>query len=204
MRIQNKKTFKSILLTLGMVVCLILAGCRDKSIDHFKRGIVHLEKGEHDRAISDYTKAIEINPRFAMAYGNRGNAYSNKGRYDQAFSDFSKALEINPRDAEAYYNRGTAYVKKGQYDQAISDFNKALEINPRDAVAYYNRGLAYYGKGERVQGRLVYKGKVGSGLTRRQRQDFLAELTKAPKLQKPVDCPSGSICRLPGWPGLHT
>ncbi len=53
--------------------------------------------------------------------------------------------------------------------------------------------------GEKHQGRLVYKGKVGSGLTRRQRQDFLAELTKAPKLQKPVDCPSGSVCRLPGW-----
>ncbi len=43
------------------------------------------------------------------------------------------------------------------------------------------------------------KGKVGSGLTRQQRQDFLAELAKVPKLQEPVDCPSGSICRLPGW-----
>jgi len=53
--------------------------------------------------------------------------------------------------------------------------------------------------GEKHQGRLMYKGKVGSGLTRRQRQDFLAELVKAPKLQEPVDCPSGSICRLPGW-----
>jgi len=53
--------------------------------------------------------------------------------------------------------------------------------------------------GERVQGRLVYKGKVSSGLTRRQRQDFLAELAKAPKLQELLDCPSGSICRLPGW-----
>ncbi|MFB0553655.1 MAG: hypothetical protein ACETWQ_10125 [Phycisphaerae bacterium] len=38
-----------------------------------------------------------------------------------------------------------------------------------------------------------------SGLTRRQRQDFPAELAKAPKLQESVDCPSGSICRLLGW-----
>jgi len=53
--------------------------------------------------------------------------------------------------------------------------------------------------GEKHQGRLVYKGKVGSGLTRKQREDLLAELMKAPKLQEPVDCPSGSICRLPGW-----
>ncbi|MFB0555631.1 MAG: hypothetical protein ACETWQ_20185 [Phycisphaerae bacterium] len=27
----------------------------------------------------------------------------------------------------------------------------------------------------------------------------MAELAKAPKLQEPVDCPSGSICRLPSW-----
>jgi len=53
--------------------------------------------------------------------------------------------------------------------------------------------------GERDQGRLVYKGKVGSGLTRQQREDLLAELVKAPKLQELVGCPSGSICRLPGW-----
>jgi ATP-dependent DNA ligase len=53
--------------------------------------------------------------------------------------------------------------------------------------------------GERDQGRLVYKGKVGSGFTRRQRQDLLAELMKAPKPQELVGCPSGSICRLPGW-----
>ena len=53
--------------------------------------------------------------------------------------------------------------------------------------------------GEKHQGRLVYKGKVGSGLTIRQRQDFLAELAKAPKLQEPVDCPSGFVYRLPGW-----
>ena len=53
--------------------------------------------------------------------------------------------------------------------------------------------------GEKHQGRLVYKGKVSSGLTRQQRQDFLAELAKAPKPQEPLDCPSGSICRLPGW-----
>jgi len=53
--------------------------------------------------------------------------------------------------------------------------------------------------GERDKGRLVYKGKVGSGFTSQQRQDFLVELTKAPKLREPVECPSGSICRLPGW-----
>ncbi|HHT9126660.1 MAG TPA: tetratricopeptide repeat protein [Candidatus Brocadiia bacterium] len=108
----------------------------------------YYKKGEYDLAISDYNKAIEINPRLAEAYYNRGTAYGKKGEYDRAILDFNKAIEINPRLAEAYYNRGTAYGKKGEYDRAILDYNKALEINPRLAEAYNNRGTAYSDKGE--------------------------------------------------------
>jgi tetratricopeptide (TPR) repeat protein len=107
------------------------------------RGLAYEEKGQCDEAISNYTKALEINPRDAEAYYNRGIAYDNKGQYDQAISDYTKALEINPRDAEAYYNRGIVYNRKSQYDEAISDFSKALKIDPRHAGAYYNRGIAY-------------------------------------------------------------
>ena len=38
--------------------------------------VAYNDKGEYDRAISDYTNAIEINTRFAAAYYNRGLAYS--------------------------------------------------------------------------------------------------------------------------------
>ena len=41
------------------------------------RGNVYGEKGEFDRAIDDYNKAIELNPEFAYAYKNRGNAHYN-------------------------------------------------------------------------------------------------------------------------------
>jgi len=81
---------------------------------YFNRGVTSYKKGQLDQAISDYTKALEINPKYAEAYYNRGNVYSDKGQYDQAISDFTKALEINPKYAEAHYNRGIAYVKKGQ------------------------------------------------------------------------------------------
>lgn len=72
------------------------------------RGNANYKKGLYDLAISDYTKALEIDPRYADAYYNRGNAYAKKGLYDQAISEFTKALEINPRHADAYYNRGIA------------------------------------------------------------------------------------------------
>jgi len=112
-------------------------------ISYTYRGISHLEKEQIDDAISDFNKAIELNPRNAAAYISRGIAYYKQGQIDQAISDYDKAIEINPEYAEAYYNRGNAFGKQGQFDQAISDYNKAIEINPEYAEAYLGRGLAY-------------------------------------------------------------
>ena len=116
------------------------------AIRYFK-GVGYGFKGQNDQAIADFTKAIEINPRFAYAYYNRGNAYGRKGHYDQAISDFTKAIEIDSRFAMPYFSRGYAYGCKGQHDKAISDYNKAIEINPRYAEAHSNRGVAYDAKG---------------------------------------------------------
>ena len=68
------------------------------------RGTVLGEKGQFDQAISDFNRAIEINPRYIKAYNNRGIVYRLKGQYDRAILDFNKAIEINPLDAEGYNN----------------------------------------------------------------------------------------------------
>jgi len=114
---------------------------------YLKEGNLWMGKGQLDRAISNFNKALEIDPRYAEAYNDRGVAYANKGQYNEAISDFDKALQITPRDAEVYNNRAVAYELKGQHDRAISDYNKALQINPRLAEAYSNRGNVYARKG---------------------------------------------------------
>jgi len=115
---------------------------------YYKLGIAWHRKGEYDRSINQYSKAIEINPRYVQAYISRGVAYARKGQLDKAISDYTRAMEINPKCALAYYNRGVAYARKGQLDKAISDYSKAIHINSKIAMAYYNRGTAYYFKGE--------------------------------------------------------
>ena len=66
------------------------------------RGNAYGNSGKLIEAISDYNKAIELNPKFAMAYYNRGIVYNDSGKIDQAISDYNKAIELNPKDAEAY------------------------------------------------------------------------------------------------------
>jgi len=95
-----------------------------------------------------YTRAIELDPKYAKACYARGVAYYVKGDYDRAIRDYDKAIELDPKYAKAYSNRGVAYGKKGDFDRAIRDFNKAIELNPKAAFAYYNRGNAYDSKGD--------------------------------------------------------
>ena len=111
---------------------------------YFNRGISFCQKGQFEKAISDYTKAIMINPKHDKAYCNRGNTYVQaKKQYEQAINDYTKAIEINPRYSEAYSNRGVAFLCCGQIDKCIVDCTKAIELNPMYAEAYCNAGIVY-------------------------------------------------------------
>lgn len=101
-------------------------------------------------ALADFSKAVELDPRFAIAYIDRGNARSrlrHLARADlvAAKGDFTKALEAAPSDsvrAQAYETRGTTRLLLGDYAGAIEDTSKALEIEPRRADAYLYRSAA--------------------------------------------------------------
>jgi len=112
----------------------------------YNRALAYLNKRQYDEAISALNKAIDIFPRYALAYHDRGVAYLRKQQYGRAISNFTKALDINPKHHYAHHNRGIAYLKRKQYGKAISDFSKAIELNLFDPENYYQRGAAYIHK----------------------------------------------------------
>ena len=86
----------------------------NRTVVYTNRGIAYGNKQQYDRAIEDFNKAIELDPRDDIAYYNRGRAYENKQQYDRAIEDYNKAIELNPRFDKAYSNRGVVYEKNSR------------------------------------------------------------------------------------------
>ena len=112
------------------------------------RGNMYLQEGKYDKAIADYSKAIEFNPKDTEAYNARGYLHILTHEYSKAISDASMAIQIDPTYANAYDTRAEAYWNMGEYDKAIAYSNKAIELNANEAYYYRNRGIAYKLKGE--------------------------------------------------------
>jgi tetratricopeptide (TPR) repeat protein len=113
------------------------------------RGVAYDSKGEHNRAIADFTMAIELNPKHVEAYNNRGVAYEGEGDHDRAIADFTKAIALDPKYIRAYNNRGGAFNKNGHLDRAIADYTMAIALDPKHISAYYGRGFAYEKMGDK-------------------------------------------------------
>ncbi len=109
-----------------------------------ERGVEYFRSGDYHKAVKEFGKAINLNPKDANAYNNRGTANLNLGNYQQAINDFTDAINLNPEFAEAHHGRGVANEKMGKKQLAINDFNKTVEINPKHRNAFFHRGQVYY------------------------------------------------------------
>jgi len=96
---------------------------------YYNRGITYYHKGQYDRAIENFNKAIALDQNYALAYNNRGVAYDKKGQHDRAIEDYNKAIALDPNFAQAYTSRGLLYlVKLGNKEKGCSDWKKACEL----------------------------------------------------------------------------
>jgi tetratricopeptide (TPR) repeat protein len=117
--------------------------------DIYKQGVKYFDEKNYEKAITVFTKAIELESDFSfLAYSNRGYAYFKNGDFDSAIADLNHAIKLKPDFEFAYTYRGEVYLAQKNYVQVIADFTKAININPKYARALYNRFIVYFEKGD--------------------------------------------------------
>jgi len=101
-----------------------------------------------DHAIGELTRAVAIDPNYALGYAELGRAYwagfQNFYRQNEwivkASGYCNKALSLNPELVEGYICLGNVLNGTGRSENAILEFQRALNSEPGSALAL--RGLA--------------------------------------------------------------
>ena len=96
-----------------------------------------------ERAISNYTEAIQYSPYDAATYVQQGHCYRQTRKSDIAIRTYTKAIFLSPAYVAAYHGRALGYMQNKSWRLAIADFSKAIELNPDYALGYYDRGMVH-------------------------------------------------------------
>ncbi|NTU93575.1 MAG: tetratricopeptide repeat protein [Chlorobiaceae bacterium] len=126
---------------------LALAGdpcIADSANSWYSSGFTMHRSGELKEAVRMYSKAIEIDAQFVMAYQMRAAAWQSMHNFSKAIDDYTTVITIGEPSFRAvgYLNRGIVKNMEGRYSEAIPDFDLAISMDKKMGPAYFHRAIA--------------------------------------------------------------
>jgi TolB-like protein/Tfp pilus assembly protein PilF len=117
-------------------------------------------EADYRKAIEFYTQAIELDPRYALAWSDLSEAWTDLGAgylergneaYAKARAAADRALTLAPDLAAAHLARGDL-LQNADFDWrgAEAEFRRAMELAPNDGEAkfYFGQQVAVFGEAE--------------------------------------------------------
>ena len=121
---------------------------------------------KYDDAISDYSKAIDVDPGNTSAYQYRAYVYAKKLLYEKAKNDLTKAIELNTDTLFGQYNKAKMLNERalynyyeGNFEEGIKDCETANKIDT-SLRTFWNLGLNLAGLKNYSKSNEAYKKEI--------------------------------------------
>lgn len=140
---------KRLVIAFIIVVCLLTSfdiSAQKYAEDYIKSGTISAKVGDIDQAMSDFTKAIELDARVPEGFYNRGLIYLKRKEYLLAEADFARARKLRPDRADILLQSGITAKQLGHDKDAVSFIRKAIKVDPKAPEARFNLGLIFFEK----------------------------------------------------------
>jgi len=111
--------------------------------NHNNSGDYYGRHGNLEKAVEEFKRAIELNPRYGDAYHNLANTYQQMGKAELAIENYQDALSFNPNLWQSYQNLAAIYFSQQKYELALQEIQNAIKTNPKNSLLYTNLGVIY-------------------------------------------------------------
>lgn len=145
-------------------------------VNHNNLGDMYARHGNYEMAITEFNRAIEINPVYASAYHNIGNVYVQMGKIPEAIESYKKAIEIAPSLWQSNQNLAVLYYQEGNYQEAVGCLVKAISVNPQNSLLFSNLGVTYQKIGDNEKAVTAYQEALRLNPANPQARDGLNNL----------------------------
>jgi tetratricopeptide (TPR) repeat protein/tRNA A-37 threonylcarbamoyl transferase component Bud32 len=103
-----------------------------------------------DGAIEKYREAVDIDPKYAIAYANLGIAYGrlyairhDAGALDLAHANCRRALTLDPNLVDGHLAMGGVFSLSGHEQSALDEYAKVLKLDPSNPMALVWQGQIF-------------------------------------------------------------
>ncbi len=106
---------------------------------HWILGLIELLRRNHDMAIAELERAVELNPNCSVAYGTLGTALSYSGEPDESIRNNEIAIRSNPKDPSIFFRYSgiaMAHFVGGRYSEASQWARKSIYRKPNWRIGY--------------------------------------------------------------------
>ncbi len=114
----------------------------DYPVAHINLGNLYLDRGEYDRAVASYKKAIEIEPAFIPGYINLADVYRAQNQDEKGRNVLEQALYLAPKSAPIHHAMGLLMIRTGEHKKALHHLHKAAILAPENTRYSYVYGIA--------------------------------------------------------------
>lgn len=118
---------------------------------HSAMGLVHVHRGEFERAVVANEAAIALDRNFAIAHNNLGNSLVHLGNGADALPAAETALRLDPRGpaiGSFWTTKGYAHLLLGRNEDAVTSFMRAQSANPKLPRAHVGAAISLALSGE--------------------------------------------------------
>lgn len=110
---------------------------------HITLGIIYRGTGKYEEAVTEFKRALEIDPVNSDAFRELAGTYSDQGKLEEAENTYLKAIELRPSYWANYYGLGLFYNRNGEYEKAEKQYLKVTALSPFNYKAYATLGGIY-------------------------------------------------------------